>query len=115
GIGRAVALTILKDGYTVVLAGRRERALVETAGLALPGAKTLVVPTNVADAASVAALFEQTQKAFGRVDLLFNNAGVNIPATPLEEVALEDWRRVIDINLTGLFLCTQHAFRLMKS
>ena len=114
GVGRAVALTLLKDGFTVVLVGRREQALAETATLAGTGAKTLVVPSDVADAASVAALFEQTQKAFGRLDLLFNNAGINIPATPLEDVALEDWKRVIDINLTGLFLCTQYAFRLMK-
>jgi len=115
GVGRAVSLTLLKDGYTVVLAGRREQALAETAALAGTGAKTLVAPSDVADAASVAALFEQTKKHYGRLDLIFNNAGVNIPATPLEDVALEDWKRVIDINLTGLFLCTQHAFRLMKT
>jgi NAD(P)-dependent dehydrogenase (short-subunit alcohol dehydrogenase family) len=115
GVGRAVALTLLKDGFTVVLAGRREEALQETAALAGKSAKTLVLPSDVAAAASVAALFEQTKKSFGRLDLLFNNAGINIPATPLEDVALEDWKRVIDINLTGLFLCTQHAFRLMKS
>jgi len=115
GVGRAVALTLLKDGYTVVLAGRREQALTETAALAGTGAKTLVATSDVADAASVGALFEQTKKHYGRLDLIFNNAGVNIPASPLEDVALEDWKRVIDINLTGLFLCTQHAVRLMKS
>lgn len=115
GVGRAVALTLLKDGFTVVLAGRREQALQETAALAAPAAKTLVAASDVADESSVAALFKETRQAFGRLDLLFSNAGINIPATPLEDVRLEDWKRVIDINLTGLFLCTQHAFRLMKS
>jgi NAD(P)-dependent dehydrogenase (short-subunit alcohol dehydrogenase family) len=115
GVGRAVALTLSKDGFTVVLAGRREQALQETMSLAGPSAKALVVPADVAEESSVKSLFAKTKQAFGRLDLLFNNAGINIPATPLEDVALEDWKRVIDINLTGLFLCTQHAFRQMKS
>lgn len=116
GVGRAVALTLLKDGYSVVLAGRREQALQETAALA-EGAKsqTLVVPADVSNPSSVQMLFEKTQQAFGRLDLLFNNAGINVPATPLEDLAVEDWKRVVDINLTGPFLCTQHAFRLMKN
>ena len=115
GVGRAVALALLKDGYSVVLAGRREQALQETAAKAADGSRTLVVPTDVSDPASVRTLFEQTKQTFGRLDLLFNNAGINVPATPLEELKVEDWKRVVDINLTGPFLCTQEAFRLMKS
>lgn len=116
GVGRAVALTLLKDGYSVVLAGRREQALRETVAKANgAGSRTLVVPTDVSDAASVRALFERTKQAFGRLDLLFNNAGINVPATPLEELTVDDWKRVVDINLTGPFLCTQEAFSLMKS
>src|SRR5687767_2519681 len=116
GVGRSVALTLLKDGYHVVLAGRREDALRETAAKGnAAGARTLVVPTDVSDPAAVESLFEKTQQAFGRLDLLFNNAGMNVAATPLEDLKVEDWKRVIDVNLTGLFLCTQEAFRVMKS
>jgi NAD(P)-dependent dehydrogenase (short-subunit alcohol dehydrogenase family) len=116
GVGRAVALALLKAGYHVALAGRREDALRETAARKDAGAeRTLVVPTDVSDPASVRNLFAKTQQAFGRLDLLFNNAGINVPATPLEELKVDDWKRVVDINLTGLFLCTQEAFRLMKS
>jgi NAD(P)-dependent dehydrogenase (short-subunit alcohol dehydrogenase family) len=115
GVGRAVALTLLKDGYSVALAGRREQALQETAAKAGAAAKTLVVPTDVSDPAAVRGLFEKTRQTFGRLDLLFNNAGTNIPATPLEDLKVEDFRRVVDVNLTGPFLCTQEAFRLMKS
>ena len=115
GVGRAVALTLLKDGYSVVLAGRREQALQETAAKSGAAAKTLVVPTDVSDPAAVRGLFEKTRQTFGRLDLLFNNAGINVPATPLEDLKVEDFRRVVDINLTGPFLCTQEAFRLMKS
>ena len=115
GVGRAVALTLLKDGYTVVLAGRRESALQETASLAQDAtARTLVVPADVSNPSAVQTLFEKTQATFGRLDLLFNTAGINVPATPREDRAVEDWKRVVDINLTGPFLCTQHAFRLMK-
>lgn len=116
GVGRAVALTLLNDGYSVVLAGRRDQALRETAAKANgAGSRTLVVLTDVSDPAAVRALFEKTKEAFGRLDLLFNNAGINVPATPLEELKVEDWKRVVDVNLTGPFLCTQEAFRLMKS
>ncbi len=116
GVGRAVALTLLQDGYSVVLAGRREHALQETALKAGDAAsRTLVVPTDVSDAAAVRALFKKTGQTFGHLDLLFNNAGINVPATPLEDLQVEDWKRVVDINLTGPFLCIQEAFRQMKS
>jgi NAD(P)-dependent dehydrogenase (short-subunit alcohol dehydrogenase family) len=115
GIGRATALTLLKEGYAVVLAGRRVNALEQTVAEAGPaGARALAVPTDVTDPASVTALFDATRKAFGRLDLLFNNAGTGAPAIPLEELSIEQWRRVLDLNLTGAFLCTQAAFRLMK-
>src|SRR5262245_39970159 len=115
GIGRAAALALLREGYAVVLAGRRADALVQTAAAAPTGTATLAVPTDVADPASVQALFAKTIEAFGRVDLLFNNAGTNVPPVPLEDLTVEQWRQVIDVNLTGVFLCTQEAFRLMKS
>ncbi|HWK47697.1 MAG TPA: SDR family oxidoreductase [Stellaceae bacterium] len=114
GVGRAVSLALVRDGYTVVLAGRRRDALEETAGAASDG-RTLIVPTDVTDPASVAALFAATKHAFGRLDLLFNNAGTGAPAIPLEDLTVEQWKTVVDINLTGAFLCTQEAFRLMKS
>ncbi len=115
GIGRAAALALLREGYSVVLAGRRPEALAATADQA--GAdrdRVLVVPADVADPASVAALFEAAKQAFGRLDLLFNNAGTGARAVPLEELTVEDWRGVVDVNLTGAFLCTREAFRLMK-
>jgi NAD(P)-dependent dehydrogenase (short-subunit alcohol dehydrogenase family) len=115
GIGRAVSLALLAKGWSVVLAGRRAELLDETAGLAGEAApRALACPTNVADPASVAALFEATKARFGRLDLLFNNAGTGAPPVPLEELSVEHWKRVVDINLTGAFLCTQGAFRLMK-
>jgi NAD(P)-dependent dehydrogenase (short-subunit alcohol dehydrogenase family) len=116
GIGRAVALALLQDGYSVALAGRRKEALEETAlaGKA-SGSRSLVVPTDIGDPASVKALFAQTKEAFGRLDLLFNNAGTGTPAIPLEDLTFEQWKTVVDTNLTGAFLCTQEAFRLMKS
>jgi NAD(P)-dependent dehydrogenase (short-subunit alcohol dehydrogenase family) len=116
GIGRAVAVALAGDGYSVVLAGRRAAALDETVhAVQGQGAPMLPVPTDVADPASVHALFETTRKAFGRLDLLFNNAGVTAPGVPLDELTVEEWRTVVDINLTGVFLCTQQAFRLMKT
>jgi NAD(P)-dependent dehydrogenase (short-subunit alcohol dehydrogenase family) len=116
GIGRATALALLNDGYAVVLAGRRAEALQETIASAGPaGTRALAVPTDVSDPASVHALFDKTKQEFGRLDLLFNNAGTNVPPAPLEDLAFEQWRRVVDVNLTGAFLCTQEAFRLMKS
>jgi len=115
GIGRATALALLQDGYSVVLAGRRPDALAETATLAgEASSRALAFPADVSDPASVQALFDATRETFGRLDLLFNNAGTGAPAIPLEELTFEQWRRVVDINLTGPFLCTQAAFRLMK-
>jgi NAD(P)-dependent dehydrogenase (short-subunit alcohol dehydrogenase family) len=116
GIGRAAALALLREGYSAALAGRRPAQLQETAELAGDAAaRALLVPTDVADPRSVGALFESALRRFGRVDLLFNNAGIFPPATPLEEVSHADWQRAVDINLTGAFLCTQAAFRIMKS
>jgi NAD(P)-dependent dehydrogenase (short-subunit alcohol dehydrogenase family) len=115
GIGRATALALLREGYSVVLAGRRPEALAETAAQAGPaGPRALAVPTDVTDPESVRALFEGTRRVFGRLDLLFNNAGTGAPAVPLEDLTLEQWRRVVDVNLTGAFLCTREAFRLMR-
>jgi NAD(P)-dependent dehydrogenase (short-subunit alcohol dehydrogenase family) len=113
GIGRAVALGLADEGYRVALAGRRRDALEQTASEA-PQGRTLVVPTDVVDPASVAHLFDETVRAFGRVDLLFNNAGVSAPAVPLEDLTPEAWRTVVDINLSGAFFCLQQAFRVMK-
>jgi NAD(P)-dependent dehydrogenase (short-subunit alcohol dehydrogenase family) len=116
GIGRAVAVAFVNEGYAVALAGRRPEALNETAGACDPdGSRTIVVPTNVTDGESVRRLFDRTREAFGRLDLLFNNAGISAPAVPLEELTIEQWRSVVETNLTGAFLCTQQAFRLMKS
>jgi NAD(P)-dependent dehydrogenase (short-subunit alcohol dehydrogenase family) len=116
GIGRAAALALLREGYSVVLAGRRAAALDETVAQAGPAAsRALAVAADVSDPSSVLALFERTKETLGRLDLLFNNAGTGAPAVPLEELTVEQWRRVVDVNLTGAFLCTQGAFRLMKS
>lgn len=115
GVGRSVALALLGDGYGVALAGRREDALQGTVDAASADAKTLVVPTNVADPQSVESLFAKTKAAFGRLDLLFNNAGINAPGVPLEELTTEQWRQVVDVNLSGSFYCTREAFKLMKA
>lgn len=115
GIGRAVALALLGEGYRVVLAGRRLETLQATAALAPAGTTAPPVAADVTDPASVRSLFEQTVAAFGRLDVLFNNAGTGAPAIPLEDLTFEQWRAVVDVNLTGPFLCTQEAFRLMKS
>ena len=115
GIGRAAALALLREGYSVVLSGRRTDALAETAALAgTDRDRALVVPADVTDSASVAVLFKEIRQAFGRIDLLFNNAGTGARAVPLDELSVEEWRRVIDVNITGTFLCTREAFRLMK-
>lgn len=115
GIGRAVALGLMEAGYAVVLAGRRREKLEETAAEgARFGTRTLVVPTDVGDPQSVRALFAKTKETFGRLDLLFNNAGTGAPAIPLEDLSYEQWKQVVDANLTGAFLCTQEAFRIMK-
>jgi NAD(P)-dependent dehydrogenase (short-subunit alcohol dehydrogenase family) len=113
GVGKAVAVALLKDGYRVALAGRRPDRLAEAAEGA--GERALVVPTDVSDPAAVRALFARTKDAFGRLDLLFNNAGIGAPAVPLEDLTYEQWKAVVDINLTGAFLCTQEAIKLMKS
>ena len=114
GIGRRVALAFCREGYAVALAGRREALLEETAGLA-GTAKTLVVPTDVTSEDSVRQLFDHTLAELGRIDVVFNNAGISAPAVPLEDLSLEQWQDVVDVNLTGMFLCTREAFRVMKN
>ncbi|MDH4092723.1 MAG: SDR family oxidoreductase [Cyclobacteriaceae bacterium] len=114
GIGRAVAIALCSEGWTIVLAGRREKELIETANACDVG-RTLVVPTDINIPDSVKNLFGQTMKTFGRLDLLFNNAGVNAQLKPLEDLTLEEWQTVINTNLTGVFLCTQEAFKIMKN
>ncbi len=115
GIGKAATLALLKDGYQVVLAGRRLAPLNEVMALGGAPDRSLAVVTDVADADSVKALFDAAVNRFGRVDVLFNNAGVGAPAIPLEELTLAQWKNVVDINLTGMFLCIRQAFRVMKS
>jgi NAD(P)-dependent dehydrogenase (short-subunit alcohol dehydrogenase family) len=112
GVGRAAAVALAVDGFTIVLAGRRPEPLAEVA--AQLGEGHLVVPTDVADPDSVDLLFAAVEECFGRIDLLFNNAGIGAPPVPLEELTLERWRRVVDTNLTGTFLCSQRAIALMK-
>jgi NAD(P)-dependent dehydrogenase (short-subunit alcohol dehydrogenase family) len=116
GIGRAVALALASDGFAAVLAGRRLEPLESVvAELAARGARGVAVQTDVASPASVQALFARVRADFGRLDLLFNNAGTNARALPLEELTLAEWRQVIDVNLTGAFLCTQEAVKMMKA
>lgn len=116
GIGRACALALLDAGYTVVLAGRRADALHDAVNAAgVNATHALAVPTDVTDPASVAALFDRIRSDCGRLDLLFNNAGVGAPAVPMEDLTIDQWRAVIDVNLTGAFLCTQQALRMMKA
>jgi NAD(P)-dependent dehydrogenase (short-subunit alcohol dehydrogenase family) len=115
GIGRATALAFLNDGYRVALAGRRPAALEETIKEAGEyGSRAVAVPTNVTDEDEVATLFSKTREKFGRIDVLFNNAGVFAPPAALEDLTLEQWRTVVDTNLTGMFLCVREAFRHMK-
>jgi NAD(P)-dependent dehydrogenase (short-subunit alcohol dehydrogenase family) len=114
GIGKSVALTLLKNGYSVALAGRRKDALEQSVKESGAGARALAVPTDVSDPESVKALFAKTKEVFGRLDLLFNNAGVNAPGIALEDVTVEQWRNVVNINLSGMFFCIQEAFRMMK-
>jgi NAD(P)-dependent dehydrogenase (short-subunit alcohol dehydrogenase family) len=116
GIGRAVSLALQSAGYSVVLAGRRVAELERTAESAKPSNGTMLpVPTDVSDLDSVRALFAKTQEAFGRLDLLFNNAGTNAPAIPMEDLTYEQWSEVVGVNLTGAFLCAQEAIKLMKA
>jgi NAD(P)-dependent dehydrogenase (short-subunit alcohol dehydrogenase family) len=115
GIGRAVALALATEGYLVVVAGRRKESLEATAGEATRlGFAMLAVPTDVTDPSSVSALFARTDGAYGRLDILFNNAGMSAPSVPLEEITYEQWKLVVDTNLTGAFLCTQEAIKIMK-
>jgi NAD(P)-dependent dehydrogenase (short-subunit alcohol dehydrogenase family) len=115
GIGRAVALALAKEGYSVVVAGRRKESLEATAVEATRlGLEMLVVPTDVTELSSVRALFATADKAHGRLDLLFNNAGVTAPPVPLEDLPFEQWKVVVDTNLSGAFLCTQEAIKIMK-
>jgi NAD(P)-dependent dehydrogenase (short-subunit alcohol dehydrogenase family) len=116
GIGRATAHALLEAGWTVVLAGRRREMLEETAALAQARPpRTLAVPTDIRDHAAVAALFDRVKETYGRIDLLFNNAGTSTRGIPFEELTFEQWSDVVATNLTGSFLCAQHAFRMMKS
>ena len=115
GIGKYAALALLEDGYSVALAGRRVEPLEATVRDAgEDGSRALAVPTDVGDPASVSALFSRTMEAFGRLDVLFNNAGTGAPPIPLEDLTYEQWKTVLDVNLTGTFLCTQEAIRIMK-
>ena len=114
GIGRAVAIALAQNGWTIVLAGRRERELAETASLCNT-ASAFAVAADITVPESVQHLFSETKKTFGRLDLLFNNAGISAPAKPLEEVTFEEWQRVVNTNLTGAFLCIQEAFKIMKN
>ena len=115
GVGRAAALAMLADGYCVALAGRRSEPLERVSAESGAGARALVVPTDVASPASVQALFDKVLATFGRVDVLFNNAGVAAPAVAWEELSPEQWQTIIDVNVTGMFLCLQQAFRVMKA
>jgi NAD(P)-dependent dehydrogenase (short-subunit alcohol dehydrogenase family) len=115
GVGKAAAMALLADGYNVVLAGRRVEPLQAVIAESGAGTRGLAVATDVSKPADVEALFAAAVKAFGRVDVLFNNAGVNAPGIPLEDLTLEQWKNVVDINFTGMFLCIQQAFKTMKA
>ena len=117
GVGRAAALALAGEGFAVAVSGRRPEPLKEVASEigSTSGGRAIAVPTDVTDPESIRALFTRTVEVFGRLDLLFNNAGMGAPAIPLEELGVEQWRAVVDTNLTGSFLCTQEAFRIMKS
>jgi NAD(P)-dependent dehydrogenase (short-subunit alcohol dehydrogenase family) len=115
GIGKAAALALLGNGWSVALAGRREQPLLDAAAESGAGPRALAVPTDVSDPQAVRSLFDQVVERFGRVDLLFNNAGVGAPAVPLEDLPVEQWKNVVDINLNGMFYCIQNAFRVMKA
>lgn len=115
GIGRAIAIQLFNDGYSITLTGRRREALEETANLGKAEAgRALVFPGDVGNPEHVAALFDETEACYGRLDLLVNNAGIFTPSASIEDISLEHWQAAIDVNLTGAFLCTQHAFKLMK-
>ena len=116
GIGKHAALALFEEGYSVALAGRRRETLEETANAAgVDSSRALIVPTDVGDPDAVRALFAEVARSFGRLDLLFNNAGISAFSVPLEDLTYEQWKAVVDTNLTGAFLCTQEAFKIMKS
>lgn len=115
GIGKSAALALLREGYRVAVAGRRAEALEGTVSEAPSGSRVLAIPTDITDPSSVQGLFAKTKETFGRLDLLFNNAGTGAPLLPLEEIAFKQWTNVVNVNLTGSFLCTQEAFKIMKS
>ena len=116
GIGRAVSLALQGAGYSVVLAGRRAAELERTAGMAQAGAgQMLAVPADIGNPEAVRALFARAKEAFGRLDVLFNNAGIGAPAIPMEDLSYEQWNRVVSVNLTGAFLCAQEAIKIMKA
>ena len=116
GIGKSSVLQLLGDGYSVVLAGRRIEPLEETiAEAGVDDSRAIAVPTDVGSPDSVAALFEKTEATFGKLDVLFNNAGIGSPRMNMEDLPVEDWQRVVDTNLTGSFVCAQHAIRIMKN
>src|SRR5258705_11989180 len=114
GIGKAVSLALLGAGYAVVLTGRRKDMLEATAKETPPGMKTLVVTADISDPAQVKALFARTKEVFGRIDVLFNNAGIGAPPSTPDELPYEKWKAAVDINVNGTFLCTQEAFRMMR-
>ena len=115
GIGRGAAVALLEEGYNVALAGRRTPELEETASLAKNGGRALVVPTDVSDAEQIRNLFDRTVEEFGRLDVLFNNAGIGAAAVDIDELPVEKWLEVVNVNLTGVYLCTREAFRVMKA
>ena len=115
GIGRAAAVALMEEGYSVVLSGRRRPPLEETVAAGPPGGRALVVPSDIGDPASVRGLFAAAKDTYGRLDVLFNNAGIGAPPVPLEELTFEQWKAVVDTNLTGTFLCTQEAIKIMRA
>ena len=114
GIGKSAALALIRDGFTCVMTGRREEPLQETASASAAPERAVVITSDVSDESSVDALFSQTEDRFGRLDVLFNNAGVNVPGNTIDEISVDDWRKVVDINLTGAFISARAAFALMK-
>ena len=116
GVGKSASLALADEGWTIVLAGRRKDLIEAVANeIKSRGGNALAIATDTSDTKSVKGLFEETKRAFGRLDLLFNNAGTNAPGVSLEDLSLEQWTNVVNVNLTGVFLCTQEAFRLMKA
>jgi NAD(P)-dependent dehydrogenase (short-subunit alcohol dehydrogenase family) len=115
GVGRATALGLIGAGHAAVLVGRRKEQLEETASLAPAGARTLVVPADVGDPTAVKGVFAEIEREFGRLDVLFNNAGTGAPPVPIEDLTFEQWQTVVNVNLNGAFLCTQQAVRMMKA